>query len=70
MHGLTSIIFGIVALGPAFLALLLPDPSKVALPDDVNDAERLGEEETQESQWTDRRSEITQKRDSIIACQR
>ncbi|CAH0586759.1 unnamed protein product [Chrysodeixis includens] len=41
MSGLPSIVFGIVALGPAVLALLLPDTSRAALPDDVLDAENL-----------------------------
>ncbi|KAJ8716894.1 hypothetical protein PYW07_003521 [Mythimna separata] len=41
MAGLPSIVFGLVALGPAMLALLLPDTSKSTLPDDVMDAENL-----------------------------
>ncbi|XP_012546925.1 organic cation transporter protein [Bombyx mori] len=41
MSGLSSIIFGIVSLGPALLAFLLPDTSKVSLPDDITEAENL-----------------------------
>lgn len=41
MPGLPSVMFGLVALGPAALALLLPDTSHVALPDDVAAAENL-----------------------------
>lgn len=41
MANLPSIVFGLVALGPAMLALLLPDTSQSALPDDVMDAENL-----------------------------
>lgn len=41
MAGLPSVVFGLVALGPAMLALLLPDTSQSALPDDVMDAENL-----------------------------
>lgn len=41
MPGLPSVVFGIVALGPAVLALLLPDTSKAALPDDLTAAEKL-----------------------------
>ncbi|KAG6440875.1 hypothetical protein O3G_MSEX001534 [Manduca sexta] len=44
MLGLPSILFGIVALGPAMLALLLPDTSKAVLPDDIADAEKLDEQ--------------------------
>lgn len=43
MHGLPSIVFGLAALGPASLALFLPDTSKTTLPDDISDAERLGD---------------------------
>ncbi|KAJ0183555.1 hypothetical protein K1T71_001531 [Dendrolimus kikuchii] len=41
MKGLPSVVFGVVAIAPAFMALLLPDTSKAALPDDVNAAENL-----------------------------
>ncbi|XP_075975566.1 organic cation transporter protein-like [Anticarsia gemmatalis] len=41
MSGLPSIVFGAVAIGAALLALLLPDTSKVALPDDIADAEKI-----------------------------
>jgi ABC-type phosphate transport system permease subunit len=44
MAGLPSIVFGLTALVPALLALLLPDTSKSALPDHIDDAERIGEE--------------------------
>lgn len=53
MTGLPSVVFGLVALGPAMLALLLPDTSQSALPDDVVDAENLDnphEEHTPESE--------------------
>ncbi|XP_028161592.1 solute carrier family 22 member 3-like [Ostrinia furnacalis] len=43
MHGLPSITFGIVALGPALLALLLPDTGNTALPEDIREAEKLGD---------------------------
>ncbi|CAB3221792.1 unnamed protein product [Arctia plantaginis] len=39
--GLTSMVFGIVAIGAALLALLLPDTSKAVLPDDIADAEKI-----------------------------
>ncbi|CAH4036708.1 unnamed protein product [Pieris brassicae] len=41
MPGLPSIVFALAALGPAFLALLLPDTSHTVLPDQVADAEKL-----------------------------
>lgn len=41
MTGLPSIVFGLVALGPAGLALLLPDTSRAPLPDDIASAENL-----------------------------
>ena len=41
MTGLPSIVFGLVALGPAVLALLLPDTSQSVLPEGVMDAENL-----------------------------
>lgn len=41
MSGLPSIVFGLVALGPASLALLLPDTSRAALPDDITEAENI-----------------------------
>lgn len=41
MSGLPSIVFGIVAIGAALLALLLPDTSQAALPDDIIDAEKI-----------------------------
>lgn len=41
MSGLPSIVFGLVALGPACLALVLPDTSRVPLPDHVEQAEHL-----------------------------
>ncbi|KPJ16067.1 Organic cation transporter protein [Papilio machaon] len=43
MSGLPSVMFALVALGPAVLALLLPDTSRTPLPDRVVDAERLDE---------------------------
>ncbi|RVE42201.1 hypothetical protein evm_013150 [Chilo suppressalis] len=43
MSGLPSIVFGLVALGPVLLALLLPDTSRAALPDHIHDAERIGD---------------------------
>ncbi|XP_013173687.1 PREDICTED: organic cation transporter protein-like isoform X2 [Papilio xuthus] len=43
MTGLPSVVFALVALGPAMLALLLPDTSRTPLPDRVADAERLDE---------------------------
>ncbi|XP_072932966.1 solute carrier family 22 member 1-like [Epargyreus clarus] len=44
MSGLPSMVFAVVALGPAVLALLLPDTSRSALPDRVVDAERLDDD--------------------------
>lgn len=41
MPGLPRIVFALVALGPALLALLLPDTTHAVLPDQVADAERL-----------------------------
>ncbi|CAK1585778.1 unnamed protein product [Parnassius mnemosyne] len=41
MSGLPSMVFAMAALGPALLALLLPDTSRAPLPDHVADAERL-----------------------------
>lgn len=41
MKGLPSVVFGVVALAPAFMALFLPDTSKAVLPDDINAAENL-----------------------------
>lgn len=41
MSGLPSIVFALVALGPAMLALLLPDTSRTPLPDGVTEAEKL-----------------------------
>lgn len=41
MTGLASVMFGVVSLGPALLALLLPDASRAALPDDVAAAENI-----------------------------
>ncbi|PZC76256.1 hypothetical protein B5X24_HaOG204862 [Helicoverpa armigera] len=41
MTGLPSVVFGLVALGPAMLALLLPETSQADLPDDVTSAENL-----------------------------
>ncbi|XP_041980314.1 organic cation transporter protein-like [Aricia agestis] len=43
MSGLPSIVFGLVALGPAGLALLLPDTSRCPLPDRVEEAEKIDE---------------------------
>ncbi|KAM3955691.1 organic cation transporter protein [Aphomia sociella] len=43
MPGLTSIVFGLVSLGPAMLSLLFPDTSNAELPENVHDAERLGD---------------------------
>ncbi|XP_013147033.1 PREDICTED: organic cation transporter protein-like [Papilio polytes] len=43
MSGLPSVVFALVALGPAVLALFLPDTSRTPLPDRVADAERLDE---------------------------
>ncbi|KAL0880504.1 hypothetical protein ABMA27_002903 [Loxostege sticticalis] len=44
MPGLPSISFGIVAFGPAILAMMLPEPGHADLPEDIKDAERLGNE--------------------------
>ncbi|CAK1555075.1 unnamed protein product [Leptosia nina] len=41
MPGLPSIVFAIAALGPAILALLLPDTSQSVLPDQVSDVEKV-----------------------------
>lgn len=41
MSGLATVMFGAVSLGPALLALLLPDASRAALPDDVAAAENI-----------------------------
>ncbi|XP_026496281.1 organic cation transporter protein-like [Vanessa tameamea] len=41
MPGLPSVVFSLAALGPALLALLLPDTSRMALPDRICDAERI-----------------------------
>lgn len=46
--GLTSMIFGIVAIGAAMLALLLPDTSKAALPDDIADAEKIDSQQLED----------------------
>ncbi|CAG9787565.1 unnamed protein product [Diatraea saccharalis] len=43
MAGLPSIVFGLVALGPVMLSLLLPDTSHSSLPDHIQDAERIGD---------------------------
>ncbi|KAI8422053.1 hypothetical protein MSG28_009952 [Choristoneura fumiferana] len=45
MDGLPSVVFGLVAFVPAGLALLLPDTSRSALPEDVREAERLDKHE-------------------------
>lgn len=50
MPGLASIVFGLAALSPSILVLLLPDPSKARLPDDVHDAERLDHQEKENKQ--------------------
>lgn len=41
MSGMATVMFGAVSLGPALLALLLPDASRAALPDDVAAAENI-----------------------------
>lgn len=41
MSGLPMIVFGAVSLGPAMLALTLPDASAIPLPDHVSDAEKI-----------------------------
>ncbi|XP_038214193.1 organic cation transporter protein-like [Zerene cesonia] len=41
LPGLASMTFSLAALGPALLALALPDPARAALPDRLDDAERL-----------------------------
>ncbi|XP_068617257.1 organic cation transporter protein-like [Battus philenor] len=43
MSGLPSILFALVALGPAMLALLLPDTSHSPLPERIDEAEKLDE---------------------------
>ncbi|CAG5058026.1 unnamed protein product [Parnassius apollo] len=43
MSGLPSVLFALAALEPALLALLLPDTSRVPLPDHVEEAERLND---------------------------
>lgn len=48
MSGLPSIVFGLVALGPALLALLLPDTSRAPLPDDLAEAENIDKMVTDE----------------------
>ncbi|CAH2047629.1 unnamed protein product, partial [Iphiclides podalirius] len=50
MSGLPSVVFAVVALGPAMLALLLPDTSRTPLPDRVSDAERLDANHSPEGQ--------------------
>ncbi|XP_023935707.2 organic cation transporter protein-like [Bicyclus anynana] len=44
MPGLPSVVFAVAALGPAVLALCLPDTSRTALPERVADAEQMDEE--------------------------
>lgn len=58
MAGLPSVVFGIVALGPAVLALLLPETSQSALPDDVMDAEKLDAPPEEQPQDDHRNEEV------------
>ncbi|XP_050348891.1 organic cation transporter protein-like isoform X2 [Nymphalis io] len=41
MSGMPSVVFSLAALGTALLALLLPDTSRMALPESICDAERI-----------------------------
>lgn len=64
MTGLRVITFGFVALGPAILALFLPETGRAALPEQVVDAEKL--DDTEESLNVNDEEQQTQ---SAITCQ-
>ncbi|XP_053604721.1 organic cation transporter protein-like [Plodia interpunctella] len=45
LSGMPSIVFGVVSLCSAMLTLLLPDTSRAALPDHIEEAEKIGDGE-------------------------
>lgn len=59
MSGLPSIVFGLAALGPAFLALLLPDTSRAPLPGDLADAENIDKMVADDSAGDTNTGEVT-----------